>query len=61
MRFVNPDGRESKEWINQNGVWRYDEKITTREHAQRLSNVDGFAKNGTSFQMRPLMALMRDM
>ncbi|CAM3182518.1 RHS repeat-associated core domain-containing protein [Chryseobacterium flavum] len=49
IRFIDPDGRQGTDWIRQDGVWRYDEKVTTVEQAQKIKGVDGFAKNGTVF------------
>ncbi|EKB58748.1 hypothetical protein HMPREF9700_01787 [Bergeyella zoohelcum CCUG 30536] len=47
VRFVDLDGREGTDWIRKNGKWVYDASITTLEQAQRIADVDGFAKNGT--------------
>ncbi len=49
IRFIDPDGRQGTDWIRQDGFWRYDEKVTTVEQAQKIKGVDGFAKNGTVF------------
>ncbi|KFF25054.1 hypothetical protein IW16_16650 [Chryseobacterium vrystaatense] len=49
IRFIDPDGRETTDWIRKNGVWEYDKYVTTAEQAQKISGVDGFAKNGTIF------------
>lgn len=49
IRFIDPDGRQGTDWIRQDGVWKYDKNVTTAEQAQKISGVDGFAKNGTIF------------
>ncbi|KXH83720.1 hypothetical protein AU378_22720 [Chryseobacterium kwangjuense] len=43
IHFIDPDGRQGTDWIRENGVWRYDEKVTTVEQAQKMRDVDGFA------------------
>ncbi|MFP3597927.1 RHS repeat-associated core domain-containing protein [Chryseobacterium sp. SIMBA_029] len=47
INFIDPDGREGTDWIRKDGKWQYDANVTTVEQAQKMSNIDGFAKNGT--------------
>ena len=47
IRFTDPDGRSELDWIRKDGVWQYNENITTAQQAQKLPGVDGFAENGT--------------
>ena len=47
IRFIDPDGRSESDWIRKDGKWEYDANVTTVEQAQKISGVDGFAKNGT--------------
>ncbi len=47
IRFIDPDGREANDWIRKDGKWQYDANVTTLEQAQKMKDVDGFAKNGT--------------
>ncbi|WP_310001789.1 RHS repeat-associated core domain-containing protein, partial [Chryseobacterium sp. 2987] len=49
IRFIDPDGRENKDWIRKDGKWQYAANVTTLEEAQKMSGIDGFAKNGTIF------------
>ncbi|WP_228463858.1 MULTISPECIES: RHS repeat-associated core domain-containing protein, partial [Chryseobacterium] len=47
IRFIDPDGRSESDWIRKDGKWQYDANVTTVEQAQKMKDVDGFAKNGT--------------
>lgn len=47
IMFIDPDGRSESDWIRKDGKWQYDAKVATVEQAQKMKDVDGFAKNGT--------------
>ncbi|WP_267405737.1 MULTISPECIES: RHS repeat-associated core domain-containing protein, partial [unclassified Chryseobacterium] len=47
LRFIDPDGRSESDWIRKDGKWQFNASVTTVEQAQKISGVDGFAKNGT--------------
>ena len=47
IRFIDPDGRSESDWIRKDGKWQYNANVTTVEQAEKMRDVDGFAKNGT--------------
>lgn len=45
IRFIDPDGRGTEDWIKKDGKWTYDANIKTVDQA-RSAGADAFAKNG---------------
>jgi RHS repeat-associated protein len=46
MRFIDPDGRGTEDWVKKDNKWTYDANIKTAEQA-KAAGADDFAKNGT--------------
>jgi RHS repeat-associated protein len=46
IRFIDPDGRGTEDWVKKDNKWTYDANIKTAEQA-KAAGADDFAKNGT--------------
>ncbi|SDD42895.1 RHS repeat-associated core domain-containing protein [Niabella drilacis] len=47
IRFIDPDGMESTDWVKRGNNWTYDKNITTRRQAIE-AGCDDFARDGTT-------------